>query len=55
MASVEPQEGQKPRTQPGEDSYHVTDSSPESQVNDEDRTGPAVQKAAPVAFRQIEQ
>ena len=55
MASVDPQRGQKPRRQPGEDWYHLTELSSESQVNDEAWIGPAVQKAAPVAFRQIEQ
>ena len=55
ITSVEPQFEQNPRLEPGEDSYHATVSSPESQLNEETVAGPHVQKAAPVAFRHIEQ
>ena len=55
ITSVEPQFEQNPRLEPGEDSYQATVSSPESQLNEETVAGPHVQKAAPVAFRHIEQ
>ena len=55
ITSVEPQFEQNPRLEPGEDSYQATVSSPESQRNEETVAGPHVQKAAPVAFRHIEQ